>query len=199
MTPQSRLVRDLCHMDESRVREPRTRNRAIKACLECRARKAKCDKAQPNCQNCRKYHRECTYITDKPNPIEREYLNRIKRKAQDVEKKRCKLPRLCRVSRSNARRNILQDDDSGESETSLVDGTPGDADNLPHNPLVVVDAAYDDNAEDEDPYIEKSLVFGHISMTTAIGGFFRPSRLEEVCRPLCSGLSMQSGFLSSGR
>ena len=49
-------------------------NRAIKACHECRTRKAKCDKNEPKCQ----HHRECIYIIDKPDTISRDSVSRIK-------------------------------------------------------------------------------------------------------------------------
>ena len=119
-------------------------------------------------------------MADKPDHLSRDSVTRIKKKARHIESKRFNLPRL----------KSDQDNDSTECETPLSESASDDTDILPSNPLAVADAAYYDDAEDDDPYVEQSFGVGHFSMTDRIGSLFRPKLAEEVCilssEALCS-------------
>ena len=178
---RSSLTGNTWHTDVTPVQEPKTRNRAIKACHECRTRKAKCDKGEPRCHNCRKHHRQCIYMTEKPDTVSQDSVTRIKRKARHIENKRFNLPRFKSELRLSSKADNFQDDDSTEGETPLLESAVGDTEDPLFNPLAVADAAYDDDADDDDANVEQSFGVGQFSMTDRIGGFFRPKLAEEVC------------------
>ena len=119
-------------------------------------------------------------MADKPDHLSRDSVTRIKKKARHIESKRFNLPRL----------KSDQDNDSTECETPRPGNASDDTDILPSNPLAVADAAYYDDAEDDDPYVEQSFGVGQFSMTDRIGSLFRPKLAEEVCilssEALCS-------------
>ena len=120
-------------------------------------------------------------MTDRPDSISRGSISRIKRKARHIESKRFNLPRLKSELRFSSYGEDFQDNDSTECETPQSENAGDDTEILPSNPLAVADAAYDDDAEDIDPYIEQSFGVGHFSMTDRIGSLFRPKLAEEVC------------------
>ena len=120
-------------------------------------------------------------MTDKPDPISRDSVSRIKRKARHIENKRFNLPRFKSELRLFVHGDNSQDDDSTESETPLLENTAGETEQLLPNPLAVADAAYDDDADEDDADVEQSFGVGQFSMTDRIGGFFRPKLAEEVC------------------
>ncbi|BCS19761.1 GAL4-like domain-containing transcription factor [Aspergillus puulaauensis] len=61
------------------------RNSHVPACLECRARKAKCSKTQP-CAPCARNNRDCVY-SSKVNrtPLTREHLTAVESRLQLLE------------------------------------------------------------------------------------------------------------------
>ena len=120
-------------------------------------------------------------MTDKPDPISRDSVSRIKKKARHIENKRFNLPRFKGDVRLSSQGDTFQDDDSTESGTPLLENAADDSETLLSNPLAVADAAYDDDAEDDDPHVEQSFGVGQFSMTDRIGSFFRPKLAEEVC------------------
>ena len=116
-----------------------------------------------------------------PDTIGRDSSSRIKRKARHIESKRFNLPRLKNELPFSSHGDNFQDNDSTECGTPQSETAGDDTEILPSNPLAVADAAYDDDAEDVDPYIEQSFGVGQFSMTDRIGGLFRPKLAEEVC------------------
>ena len=120
-------------------------------------------------------------MTKKSDTIGRASVSRIKRKARHIENKRFNLPRLKSELRFFAHGDNSQDDNSTECETPQSENAGDDTEILPSNPLAVADAAYDDDAEDVDPYVEQSFGVGQFSMTDRIGSLFRPKLAEEVC------------------
>ena len=177
------LIGNTWHTDVIPGEEPKTRNRAIKACHECRTRKAKCDKAEPKCHNCRRNHRDCVYMRGKPDLVSQDSVSRIKRKARHIENKRFNLPRFKSELGLSSQGDNSQDDDSTEGETPQFESAVGDTGDLLSNPLAVADAAYDDDADDDDANVEQFFGVGQFSMTDRIGSFFRPKLSEEVCIP----------------
>ena len=177
------LIGNTWHTDVKAGEELKTRNRAIKACHECRTRKAGCDKAEPKCHNCRKNHRICVYMRGKPDLINQNSVSRIKRKARDIENKRFNLPRFKSELGLSSPGDNFQNDDSTEGETPPFESALGDTGNLLSNPLAVADAAYNADADDDDANVEQFFGVGQFSMTDRIGGFFRPKLSEEVCIP----------------
>ncbi len=120
-------------------------------------------------------------MTDKPDPVSRDSVSRIKRKARHIENKRFNLPRCKSELPLSSRGDNFQDDDSTECETPLLENAVDHTEELLSNPLAVADAAYDDDAEDDDPHVEQSFGVGQFCMTDRIGCFFRPKLAEEVC------------------
>ena len=120
-------------------------------------------------------------MTKKSDTIGRDSVSRIKRKARHIESKRFNLPRLKSELRFFSHGDNFQDNDSTECETPQSESADDDTEILPSNSLAVADAAYDDDAEDVDPYIEQSFSVGQFSMTDRIGSLFRPKLAEEVC------------------
>ncbi|PQE26004.1 hypothetical protein CJF30_00000720 [Rutstroemia sp. NJR-2017a BBW] len=51
-------------MDVIRPRRPHHKSRT--GCLQCKARKVKCDEKKPSCQKCRSYGSECSYLQTHP-------------------------------------------------------------------------------------------------------------------------------------
>ena len=122
-------------------------------------------------------------MTVKPDPVSQDSVSRIKRKARHIENKRFNLPRFKSEPRSSSQDDNFQDDDSTECESPLLEHAADDTEKSLSNPLAVADAAYDDDAEDNDADVEQSFGVGQFSMTDRIGGFFRPKLAEEVCIP----------------
>ena len=122
-------------------------------------------------------------MTDKADPVSRDSVSRIKRKARHIENKRFNLPRFKSELRLSSQGDNFQDDESTEGETPLLENAADDTEKLLSNPLAVADAAYDDDADDDDADVEQSFGVGQFSMTDRIGSLFRPKLAEEVCVP----------------
>ena len=119
----------------------------------------------------------------KPDLVDQASVSRIKRKARHFEDKRFNLPRVKSELGLASQGDNFQDDDSSEGEKLLFGIAVGDTIDLLSNPLAVADAAYDDDADDDDANVEQFFGVGQFSMTDRIGGFFRPKLSEEVCIP----------------
>lgn len=135
----------------SRVRR---RNRMITSCLECRRRKLKCDKLHP-CTNCNKFSRDCLFLAPALDSVSQQRLNEIKEKMgslervleQDVARQHGK-PSSSAASRSERRTSA--DLPGGETSSSDNEGAvPEDEKGLEVTPLAVIDAAYEDDANDD--------------------------------------------------
>lgn len=196
----------------------RRRNRMITSCLECRRRKLKCDKLHP-CTNCSKFVRDCVFLAPALDSASQLKLTEIKEKMGVLE-------RGLEVEFANAKKQRRQRQNGGDASThnggslaqtrqlrkgssdlpgepthedSEEDGAasfPEDEKGLEPTPLAVVDAAYDDDADDDmlDLGVKmgkmryaqsrfKSLRYRILMlhrMTERLGGYFRPKMTEEV-------------------
>jgi Fungal Zn(2)-Cys(6) binuclear cluster domain len=149
----------------------RRRNRMITSCLECRRRKLKCDKLHP-CTNCAKFVRDCVFLAPALDSASQLKLTEIKEKMGVLE-------RGLEVEVANAKKQQRLSQDGGNAiienggqighvqhlrkgsidlpgelthEDSEEDGAadfPEDEKDLEPTPLAVVDAAYDDDADDD--------------------------------------------------
>ncbi|KIX06042.1 uncharacterized protein Z518_04016 [Rhinocladiella mackenziei CBS 650.93] len=165
---------------QSRVRR---RNRMITSCLECRRRKLKCDKLHP-CTNCSKFSRDCLFLAPALDSVSQQRLNEIKEKMgslervleQDVARKEGK-----NMARSNqqAQRRTSADLPGGEESTSDDEAAvPEDEKGLEPTPLAVIDASYEDDANDD--VLDLGIKVGKMRLTERLGGFFRPALNEEL-------------------
>lgn len=132
----------------------RRRNRMITSCLECRRRKLKCDKLHP-CTNCSKFSRECLFLAPALDSVSQQRLNEIKEKMgslervleQDVARKE---GRHISSSQSRSERRTSSDLPGGESSSSDNEAAvPEDEKGLEPTPLAVIDAYYEDDANDD--------------------------------------------------
>lgn len=150
----------------------RRRNRMIASCLECRRRKLKCDKLHP-CTNCAKFVRDCVFLAPALDSVSQLKLTEIKEKMgvlerglgaevanakkqhrlhldgdKAVSKERIASP----ASTHHVRKVSINLPGELSHELSDEDGTaevPEDEKGLEPTPLAVVDAAYDDDADDD--------------------------------------------------
>lgn len=156
-------------LPETRVRR---RNRMITSCLECRRRKLKCDKSHP-CVNCTKGHRDCIFLAPALDQASQLKLTEIKDKVGSLERLLEKgaqqtasgttLPHI----KSNPA--DIKDDDLPQAE---------DEKDLEPTPLAVVDAVYEDDADDD--LLDLGIQIGRMRITERIGGFFRPRLAQEL-------------------
>lgn len=127
----------------------------ITSCLECRRRKLRCDKLHP-CTNCSKFSRDCLFLAPALDAVSQQRLNEIKEKMgslervleQDVARKEGK-------PSSNSSQNLQQrrtsadlpggEDSSSDNEAAV----PEDEKGLEPTPLAVIDASYEDDANDD--------------------------------------------------
>lgn len=149
----------------------RRRNRMITSCLECRRRKLKCDKLHP-CTNCSKFVRDCVFLAPALDSASQLKLTEIKEKmgvlerGLEVEFANAKKQERLRQNGGNVSmrnggslaetRQVRKgsSDLPGEPthEDSEEDGAADfleDEKGLEPTPLAVVDAAYDDDADDD--------------------------------------------------
>ena len=157
----------------------RRRNRMITSCLECRRRKLKCDKLHP-CTNCNKFSRDCNFLAPALDSVSQQRLNDIKDKMGSLEK--VLEDDVVRRSQKDSkpqkdRRTSI--DLPGEASSSDDDGPiPDDEKGLEPTPLAVVDASYEDDANDD--VLDLGVRIGKMRMTERLGGFFRPKMSEEL-------------------
>jgi Fungal Zn(2)-Cys(6) binuclear cluster domain len=146
----------------------RRRNRMITSCLECRRRKLKCDKSHP-CTNCAKFVRDCVFLAPALDSVSQLKLTEIKEKMGVLERGlEAEVANAKKQQQSdqspptpghgNARRvhharkgslDLPGELSNEEDEQDGVGNVPEDEKNLEPTPLAVVDAAYDDDADDD--------------------------------------------------
>ena len=152
----------------------RRRNRMITSCLECRRRKLKCDKSHP-CTNCQKFTRDCVFLAPALDTASQLKLTEIKEKMGSLE-------RVLEqdVARNGAWRELRHNKDSTRTIEEEIDFAPipEDEKELEPTPLAVIDAVYDDDADDD--LLDLGVQFGKLRLTDRIGGFFRPKISDEV-------------------
>ncbi|KIW24454.1 uncharacterized protein PV07_10166 [Cladophialophora immunda] len=165
---------------QSRVRR---RNRMITSCLECRRRKLKCDKLHP-CTNCSKFSRDCLFLAPALDSVSQQRLNEIKEKMgslervleQDVARKE---GRTATASPQRSMRRTSADLPGGEDSSSDNEAAvPEDEKGLEPTPLAVIDASYEDDANDD--VLDLGIRIGKMRLTERLGGFFRPRLHEEM-------------------
>ena len=154
----------------------RRRNRMITSCLECRRRKLKCDKSHP-CTNCTKFARDCVFLAPALDSVSQLKLTEIKEKMGSLE-------RVLEqdVARNNARREAKKGGLAAAQYADLEDvdfaPEPEDEKELEPSPLAVIDAVYDDDADDD--LMDLGIQMGKLRLTDRLGGFFRPKMSDEV-------------------
>ncbi len=163
----------------------RRRNRLITSCLECRRRKLKCDKNHP-CGNCIKFVRDCVFLAPALDPASQLKIAELKEKMgslertleEDVAKQRS-------VSSSSTRKEgglwfgSMEPGDSSEEGAQDAE----DERDLEPTPMAVPDAAYYEDADDDDVLIDLGVKIGKMRLTERVGGFVRPRFHSEVCSP----------------
>lgn len=149
---------------ETRVRR---RNRMITSCLECRRRKLKCDKSHP-CVNCTKGKRDCIFLAPVLDQASRVKLTEIKDKVGSLERLLEKGAQQA-ASGSTTLPADVKDEDIPQAE---------DEKDLEPTPLAVVDAVYEDDADDD--LLDLGIQIGRMRLTERIGGFFRPRLAQEL-------------------
>ncbi|KAH0843935.1 putative fungal specific transcription factor domain-containing protein [Fonsecaea pedrosoi] len=121
----------------------RRRNRMITSCLECRRRKLN------------KFSRDCLFLAPALDSVSQQRLNEIKEKMgslervleQDVARKE---GRVATSSSQSSERRTSADLPGGEDSSSDNEAAvPDDEKGLEPTPLAVIDAAYEDDANDD--------------------------------------------------
>ena len=153
----------------------RRRNRMITSCLECRRRKLKCDKSHP-CANCTKFSRDCVFLAPALDSASQLKLTEIKEKMGSLE-------RVLEqdVAMKGAQKNTAKAAPSTErthGEEADFGPEPEDEKGLEPSPLTVIDAMYDDDADDD--FMDLGIQLGKLRLTDRIGGYFRPMISDEV-------------------
>jgi len=157
----------------------RRRNRMITSCLECRRRKLKCDKSHP-CTNCSKFARDCVFLAPALDSASQLKLTEIKEKMGSLER----VLEQDVARKAGPRRGMLPG--SGDQDEVDLAMEPEDEKDLEPTPLAVVDAAYDDDADND--LLDLGIKMGKLRLTERVGGFFRPKVSEEVSNPLLLGI-----------
>lgn len=154
----------------------RRRNRNITSCLECRRRKLKCDKSHP-CANCTKISRDCVFLAPTLDSASQLKLTEIKEKMGSLE-------RVLEqdVARNAVRRELVKKGGQGGTisvgEELDFAPEPEDEKELEPSPLSVLDAVYDQDADDD--LLDLGVQMGKLRLTDRLGGFFRPKLGDEV-------------------
>ena len=161
----------------------RRRNRMITSCLECRRRKLRCDKQSP-CTNCTKFSRECNFLAPALDSVSQQKLNELKDKMGSLERtlEDDVARRGSTKSRAHEERKTSIDLPGEESSTDGEGPVPDDEKALEPTPLAVVDASYDDDANDD--VLDLGIRVGKMRMTERLGGYFRPKMSEELAYTL---------------
>ena len=150
----------------------RRRNRMITSCLECRRRKLKCDKSHP-CMNCTKFSRDCVFLAPALDSASQLKLTEIKEKMGSLE-------RVLEhdVAMKGTRKAVKEEFGGvGEDEVDLAHDTEEEK-HLEPTPLALVDAVYDDDADDD--LLDLGIALGKLRLNDRLGGFFRPKLGAEV-------------------
>lgn len=150
----------------------RRRNRMITSCLECRRRKLKCDKSHP-CTNCSKFARDCVFLAPALDSASQLKLTEIKEKMGSLER----VLEQDVARKPGSKRGGAMPDTGDQDEVDLA-LEPEDEKDLEPTPLAVVDAAYDDDADND--LLDLGIKMGKLRLTERVGGFFRPKVSEEV-------------------
>lgn len=168
--------RDKASKDLSQTRV-RRRNRMITSCLECRRRKLKCDKQQP-CTNCTKFSRECMFLAPALDSVSQKKLNEIKEKMGTLE--RTLEEDVARQNSQGKKKHSRREsaDLPGEGSESDEGPVPEDEKGLEATPLATVDAAYEDDGNDD--VLDLGFRVGKFRMSERLGGLFRPKLAEEM-------------------
>jgi len=163
-------------------REPKTRNRPIRACFPCRYSKGRCDQARPNCSRCEEHNLKCKYLPTNLTPEQLAALNELKQTDRNIQKRRTVLAAGTPSGRNVRRvRECFTANDDSISEES-VSGVE-DESFLQLDLSAIHDAAYDEEASDEDPVLDMGFKMGKVSVNDRIGAYQRHSVDQEVRSP----------------
>ncbi len=143
----------------------------ITSCLECRRRKLKCDKLHP-CTNCSKFVRDCVFLAPALDSASQLKLTEIKEKMgvleRGLEVEVAKAKKQQQLSQNGRNARVEAGGESGHfggvrnggkdlpgersherSDEDEALNVPEDERDLEPTPLAVVDAAYDDDVDDD--------------------------------------------------
>lgn len=166
----------------------RRRNRMITSCLECRRRKLRCDKLHA-CTNCIKFARNCVFLAPTLDSASQLKLTEIKEKMGSLE-------RVLEqdVAKDHPRRDARKAGLAGPASYDDYEFAPEPEDEkeLEPSPLAVIDAVYDEDADDD--VMDLGVQMGKLRLTDRLGGFFRPKMSDEVkhsapltlCQQICA-------------
>ena len=162
-----------------RLREPKTRNRPIKACFPCRYSKGRCDQARPKCARCEEHGLECQYLPTNLSPQQLAELNELKQNDRNIQKRRTVLavggPCSTNIQRPG---QSLSSNDGSNTEGSLS----GNEDEQ----FIQIDAGWtndgvsEGDATDEDPFLELGFKVGKVLINDRHGAYQRPDADLEV-------------------
>lgn len=148
----------------SRVRR---RNRMITSCLECRRRKLKCDRLHP-CTNCSKGKRDCVFLAPSLDSATRLKLAELKERMGTLE----------RSLESEATGTHAAEKEPTPDPKAPIVPVIAEADTLEPTGLVVMDAMYEDEAD--DIMVDLGIQIGKMRVTDRVGGLVRPRLVEEL-------------------
>ncbi|PGH04644.1 hypothetical protein AJ80_08478, partial [Polytolypa hystricis UAMH7299] len=178
----------------------RRRNRMITSCLECRRRKLKCDRCHP-CTNCARLKRDCVFLAPSLDPQAKMRLAELKEKMGEMERV------LERDVAGGQQREVgsggVEEDEAGGAAvhaagamTDVRDSTgggrddeataaaPEDEKDLRPTALAVLDAAYEDEADDGT--LDLGVRLGKLRLSERIGGYYRPRMADELTLTLAT-------------
>lgn len=144
-----------------------SRKRPIKACMECRRRKNKCDRKSP-CSICLRDNYQCLYVPHALAPEELAKIIRLKRRKRALEsalEQQVARP----VSTPEVRKQSHQDQADGiksedNNETSQL------------NRFAVAAAAY----EEDENAMDIGICIGKCQLTGRVAGYLRPVMADGV-------------------
>lgn len=161
-------------------REPKTRNRPIKACFPCRHSKGRCDQARPRCSRCEEHSiPDCNYLPTSLSPDQLAALNDLKQTDRKIQNVRTvlavgnppsKITQGVRkwfsaIGDSNSDGSISGTEDEGfeQSGVSAINIT-----------------GHENDLSDEDPIMDMGFKFGKVVVNDRIGAYQRPTADQEV-------------------
>ncbi|KAI9770924.1 MAG: hypothetical protein M1840_002628 [Geoglossum simile] len=166
----------------TREEKIRRRNRTITSCLECRRRKQGCNKAHP-CSHCRQHGRDCVYLSPALDFHGQSKLTEIKEQWGTLE-------RMLEHDIARAGQQRRRDDPLPGNAGEDVPAAEGEQD-LEPTPMAVLDAAYEDDADDD--LYDLGIQMGRMrcsaydatyQINERVGGFYRPMIVEELNKTL---------------
>ncbi|CRG84545.1 Activator of stress genes 1 [Talaromyces islandicus] len=166
----------------SNPRPVRRRNRMITSCLECRRRKLKCDRLHP-CTNCSRGKRDCLFLAPSLDSVARLKLTELKERVGSLERSLGEEVAGTTTNRGSSETSIDSTSDWKKNVTAKEEepttSLEYDGQVVPEpSRLAVMDAAYDD--ENDDEVADVGIQLGKMQVTDRLGGYVRPRIVDEA-------------------